>query len=313
MSKASNRIDGTAIESPVNRQENAVSLLYTNKAAKSKNEARTELQVSHQENAASHTRMSTASIGTSNAGVESMVYRQENNISRIHTSKTSGDINGTATDTMMNQPEQSWKSRNTLLALEREIKARERKVGAREKLVDQREKDLALKHTQYETARTCIIGYEARIKELENSKDEGNCRILLTTFDIPDNHLCIINCYLPSSTSPQAISKYREDVDVLYELIVKYYKNMMFCFNEDHFNRKRPKETLMKELIEELGLKDLGTSTASESTYINHNLGHASHMDHALIKSHMPDSWNPVEVSKEDKVEMQPTPQPTCP
>ena len=59
----------------------------------------------------------------------------------------------------------------------------------------------------------------------------------------------------------------------------------------------------MKELIEELGLKDLGTSTASESTYINHNLGHASHIDHALIKSHTPASWNPVEVSKEDKVE----------
>ena len=169
MSKASNRIDGTAIESPVNRQENAVSLLYINKAAKPKNEARTELPVSHQENAASHTRMSKASSGTSNAGVESMVYRQENNISRIHVRKTSGDINGTATDTMMNQPEQSCQSRNTLLALEREIKARERKVGAREKLVDQREKDLALKHTQYETARTCIIGYEARIKELENS------------------------------------------------------------------------------------------------------------------------------------------------
>ena len=169
MSKASNRIDGTAIESPVNRQENAVSLLYTNKAAKPKNVARTELPVSHQENAASHTRMSKASSGTSNAGVESMVYHQENNISRIHVRKTSGDINATATDTMMNQPEQSCQSRNTLLALEREIKARERKVGAREKLVDQWEKDLALKHTQYETARTCIIGYEARIKELENS------------------------------------------------------------------------------------------------------------------------------------------------
>ena len=50
--------------------------------------------------------------------------------------------------------------------------------------------------------------------------DEGNSRILLTTFDIPGNHLCIINCYLPSGTSPQAISKYREDVDVLYELTV---------------------------------------------------------------------------------------------
>ena len=137
--------------------------------------------------------------------------------------------------------------------------------------------------------------------------DEGNCRISLTTFNIPDNHLCIINCYLPSRSSPQAISKYREDVDVLYELTVKYHKKydvlLIGDFNKDHFNRKRPEETLIKELIEELGLKDLGTSTASESTYINHNLVHASHIDHALIKSHIPASWNPVEVSKEDKVE----------
>ena len=52
--------------------------------------------------------------------------------------------------------------------------------------------------------------------------DEGNNRVLATLFDLPGYSLCIINCYLPSGQSRDAISNYREDLDNIFEITMKF-------------------------------------------------------------------------------------------
>ena len=126
--------------------------------------------------------------------------------------------------------------------------------------------------------------------------EEGNERILLTTFTIPDHLICIINCHLPSGTSSEAIAIFEEDQDIIYELTVKYSEShkvlILGDLNEDHHNRDKAKERLMKNLIRDLALEDLGSDSSSEHTYINQNLQQASHIDHTLLKRRNGSCWS---------------------
>ena len=134
--------------------------------------------------------------------------------------------------------------------------------------------------------------------------EEGNKRILLTTFTIPDHPICIINCYLPSGTSSEAIAKFEEDLDIIYELTVKYSKSHEVLIlgdpNKDHHNRDKAKERLMKNLIRDLALEDLGSDNSSKHTYINQNLQQASHIDHILLKRRNGSCWSPKTILNPD-------------
>ena len=119
-----------------------------------------------------------------------------------------------------------------------------------------------------------------------SQEDDGNERIIVTTFNIPSFPLCVINCYLPSGNSTDALSYFREDMDVLHTLLVKFENyNIVIAgdLNEDHFHRCSMKEKRIKELIEEHKLHDTG-NTDQDYTYINPHLGHQSRIDHILLK-----------------------------
>ena len=117
---------------------------------------------------------------------------------------------------------------------------------------------------------------------------EGNERILVTCLSIPNNPLCIINCYLPSGNSRVAMSKFVEDIDLLHTIIERYATTheilLMGDLNEDHYNRSSKKEKMIRDMIKELQLKDLGVDIAGKNTYENPHLQHSSHIDHAMIK-----------------------------
>ena len=119
------------------------------------------------------------------------------------------------------------------------------------------------------------------------SPKEGNERILVVTIEIPGNKpLCIINCYLPSGNAATAIELFLEDIDLLNELLYKYKTTCQIILlgdlNEDHHNRNLLKEIKLKQLIKDHDLKELCLEAGHVHTYINKNLGHASHIDHIL-------------------------------
>ena len=66
--------------------------------------------------------------------------------------------------------------------------------------------------------------------------------------------------------------------------------------NEDHFHRDTRKERKMIEVMQEHNLQDLGTGSSDMDTYVNPHLGHASHIDHLLVKTEDPDKWSPAVV-----------------
>ena len=136
------------------------------------------------------------------------------------------------------------------------------------------------------------------------SPKEGNERILVVTFETPGNKpICIINCYLPSGNAAAAIELFLEDIDLLNELLYKYKTTcqvlLLGDLNVDHHNRNHLKEIKMKQLIKEHNLKELCLEAGHEKTYINPNLGHASHIDHILTTG---DSQNcsPAEIMTDD-------------
>ena len=118
-------------------------------------------------------------------------------------------------------------------------------------------------------------------------EEEGNERILLTTFDLPNFPVCIINCYLPSGVESTALANFCSDLDALHELCQKYgpTHHVLICgdLNADHYHRTGLKEGRLLDLIREHSLLDPG-QTAPESTYINTHLGHSSRIDHMLLK-----------------------------
>ena len=80
--------------------------------------------------------------------------------------------------------------------------------------------------------------------------------------------------------------QFEEDLDIIYELMAKYSKSQVLILghlNEDHHNRHKARERLMKNLVRDLALQDIGSDRASKHTYINQNLRQASHIDHILL------------------------------
>ena len=67
--------------------------------------------------------------------------------------------------------------------------------------------------------------------------EEGNCRIILTECSL-ETPLCIMNCYLPSGNSKQAVTDFDEDMDVLTEILSKYKSTHQVITTTDVVPRK---------------------------------------------------------------------------
>ncbi len=141
--------------------------------------------------------------------------------------------------------------------------------------------------------------WKQRLNPYAERHEDGNSRIAVTTFTIPGSPLCIINCYLPSGNSKEAVTLFREDLDKLHHLIDKFGETFEVVvigdLNEDHFHRFSAKENLTKDLIDKFALLDLGLTSSNENTYINPHLNHKSHIDHVLVKhSNLSTAWEDV-------------------
>ena len=133
--------------------------------------------------------------------------------------------------------------------------------------------------------------------------DEGGSRILVTAFRIPTAPFTIINCYLPSGTAKANLVRFREDLDILRELIAKYSSLgdvlLVGDLNSDIYHRDSVKEKLLKDLICDFNLKDLGQSSKDEMSYVNLDLNHASRIDHAFVRKGqhtISPIWSPVSI-----------------
>ncbi len=116
---------------------------------------------------------------------------------------------------------------------------------------------------------------------------DGNERIVGTKFNLPSITFYIFNCYLDSAKTTFAISRYKEDITALNELLYKYKDGDIFLLgdmNADVYNRNDAKEKLLKNLIEEHSLVDMIPNTGSSPTYQHKYLGHSSHVDMMFVK-----------------------------
>ena len=133
---------------------------------------------------------------------------------------------------------------------------------------------------------------------------EGNTRVLPVKLSLGALQILIINCYLPSGTSPTALISYDEDMDIISELILKYSSSCTITIlgdlQADIYNRNKEKEVMLRELISRHGLEDLGGSDVTGHTYINPALLHASRIDYILLKRSDPanrgDPWSPLKI-----------------
>ncbi len=134
-----------------------------------------------------------------------------------------------------------------------------------------------------------------------------NPRILVTLFNFTEAPVCVINCYLPSGNKKEACTRFKEDMDrlsVLYETYSQSHSVLIIGdLNEDHFHRLSSKERATLDLINRCELIDLGERIQDVPTYVNKDLGHESHIDHALAKvvdEHI--SWNPLDMIPYDDI-----------
>ncbi len=103
------------------------------------------------------------------------------------------DSNPQARERLLREAEdQIKKTKTELQGREMELKAKERQLNSLEKVLQAREKELDKRQSQYETAKSCITGYERKIKELEDTN-----RMLMQRLQAA-----------PSQTNPQPQSEH---------------------------------------------------------------------------------------------------------
>ncbi len=116
---------------------------------------------------------------------------------------------------------------------------------------------------------------------------DGNERIVCTAFDVEGNKICILNCYLESARTANAMTKYKDDIGAINELLNKYEECTTFLvgdLNADIYNRDGPKEKLIRALIDTHELVDPLKDMGDIPTYRHVQWGHKSHIDMILIK-----------------------------
>ena len=158
-------------------------------------------------------------------------------------------------------------------------------------------------HTRFRTDRGGILTTwdPKHNKSVRKQHHDSTDRIIVTLFMLTQK-ICIINCYLPSGTTTEAVDLFKEDMDILNEIITKYEQNhtilLLGDLNADHYHRNATKEKALKKLIEEKQLLDPGKNDPV-FTYNNTYLNHQSRVDHILIKSPDPTIFNQVNIKVE--------------
>ena len=179
--------------------------------------------------------------------------------------------------------------------------------GVAVKAVDEKTEEAEHSHRTSGHGGVAVIWKKELTPYMLHKKEEGNCRIQVLTCSIPGAPLCIINCYLPSGTSKEAVDTFSEDIDVIFELTEKYSASyevvILGDLNADHYNRGNRKERLLQKLIADLELQDLGANTNRDFSYINLHLNHKSRLDHILVRKKTSNiSWSDSQIVDEDDV-----------
>ena len=178
-----------------------------------------------------------------------------------------------------------------LLAYEKdEIYANLKEWEASVRSVDDNDLELSvLRHQGFGGTATM---WKQHLNPYIKTTDEGNERILPVFLETRDQHFCIINCYLPSGNSREALDKFSTDLSILHSLLVKYASSHEMVItgdlNLDILNRNGPKEKQFRQLMADHQLKPANTSQKDKFTF-NHKSFHAnSHLDYFIV----PTRWH---------------------
>lgn len=143
-------------------------------------------------------------------------------------------------------------------------------------------------------------------KELDSyigKHKDGNERVLPVTLSTKNCSICIINCYLPSGHSSEAMQKTREDLAMLEEIIIKF-KNGHFIIitgdlNLDIYNKNTAKEKLFRSLCNKHNIKIQNNSISHLYTYEHPSkITDKSHLDYIAVDSRL--SADNITVLKKD-------------
>ena len=160
--------------------------------------------------------------------------------------------------------------------------------------------DLEISHRPTHGYHGVATLWREKLDPYMKASKEGNERILVTLYEPPGEiPVCIINAYLPSGNSSDALRGFLEACDIIHEIIIKYTSYDIILtgdLNEDHYHRNTQKEILIKRLIKEYEMLDLGMNSADIYTYINEHLHHKSRLDHILVKTVHPEKWTEAHV-----------------
>lgn len=132
---------------------------------------------------------------------------------------------------------------------------------------------------------------------------EGNERILPILLDSKQHKLCIINCYLPSGNSSEAIQKFSSDLSVLEAITEKYAPTHGIIIggdlNADLFNRTSKKETMLQQLINNYNLSTPNVDIRQEFTFNHKSMAASSHLDYFLVSK---DICSDIELIKDSAI-----------
>ncbi len=117
--------------------------------------------------------------------------------------------------------------------------------------------------------------------------DDGNERILPVLVKIPGHHFCLINCYLPSGNSADAIRDFSHDMDILDVIMAKYVDCYSIILtgdlNADIINRNDRKESLLLRLINKYSMVNHNSSVSHLFTYSHRSITtQKSHLDYFI-------------------------------
>ena len=120
-----------------------------------------------------------------------------------------------------------------------------------------------------------------------SSRDEGNNRILPIFFESGSDKLCILNCYLPSGNSADAVDKFCSDLSIIQALMEKYNATHTIILsgdlNADIINRNTKKERKLLALVRLFNLKIGNKAVSKEYTFKHKSMeGVTSHLDYFI-------------------------------
>ena len=130
--------------------------------------------------------------------------------------------------------------------------------------------------------------WKAGLNAYMKKSKEGNERILPTFLETEKSKTLLINCYLPSGNSKNALEKFESDLSILEVLIDKYQQDYQIILggdlNADVINRNSRKETMLELLFKNLGLNMANQDIPDEYTFHHKSFKDCkSHLDYFYV------------------------------